>query len=128
MSRFGFLQKCRGFMWMLIPEGTVKRGQRSRGIKALKVESESSSHCGLSLVWDPLRKGAERASDLSCRGKLGIYLVSNPVHTSLVEGCPWGVNPWHFWAALSVAGQAPRALEAGPEWGAVSALGTTHHR
>ena len=80
------------------------------GRKALKGESESRSHCGLSPAGDPLRRHQDVPQSVPRRES---GYLSTHSRLSLVESCPWVVHPLdaHFWTALSMVGQAPRTLE-----------------
>lgn len=84
-----FLERSRA-IWVWVPPKVQvayvdldprRHSEEGTGIerkKALKGGSESRLHCGLSLAWDPLRKCVECASELSLRGKLGIYPCIQP--------------------------------------------------
>lgn len=86
------------------------RGDGAGGRKALKAESQSGSHWGLSPAGDPLRRYKDVSPSVP-RREAG-YLSTHS-HPSLVERCAWVVYPLaaHFRAALSMVGQAPRTLE-----------------
>lgn len=95
-------------MWELIPGSTVKRGQGwgavvGGGRKALKPQSESPSHWGLSPAEGPLRRCVEHASGCPLEGSsVFIYLpLSCP---SLVERCPGGVKALALWGCLACYG------------------------
>lgn len=80
-------------------EGTGEGGGR----KALKPQSESPSHWGLSPAEGPLRRCVEHASGCPLEGSsVFIYLpLSCP---SLVERCPGGVKALALWGYLACYG------------------------